>query len=747
MQKTFLWPLGFWLALQLAASRAEAAPSQPVGSLLFLAALAVTVLWFAFLLYIRKWRSRHGELEADLQSRSEELKKQQETLRRSEQRYRDMVESARECIYKIDRQGNISFANQSLLRLVKFSRAELRSRPFEELIVMGHREAFREFLGRLAEQEVEIGSLEFPILTRDGRTVWLGQNTRMMTAGGELAGFEAVARDITDRKKVEQKLIDAKETAEIANRAKGDFLANVSHEIRTPMNGVIGMTHLMLDTQLDPQQREYLDTIRVSAEALLSLINGVLDFSKIDSGKIELDQAPYDLRSMVEGALDLFAPEVAKKGLDLGYWIEPGTPLRLVGDATRVRQILVNLLSNAVKFTASGFVLVQVSATGLEGSQWEIRFAVEDTGIGIPADRIDDLFQSFTQLDSSNTRQYGGTGLGLAISKRLCELMGGRVWIKSVLGQGSTFHFTVVGGGQIDADSEPSLPEVVTSKTILIAEDRREIREILQRTVVGWGWRSEVVGSLEETLAWLEKAGDEILLLLDNDLLDEGQGRPGDERLRQIRQARGVEAVVLMTAWGSSEVSDPGLVTLAKPVKPAALASVLGRICGAAADSGIVSTGEQSFKEAGERSSREAGERSSREASERSSRDEPTAEGRSLKILVAEDNPVNQKVALLTLGRLGHQAEAVDNGVEVLAALARQRYQAVLMDLQMPEMDGLEAIREIRQRFPVEQQPYIIAVTAHVRQGERERCLAAGADAYVSKPFQPEDLRAALDDI
>ncbi len=674
-------------------------------------------------LFINRFKAQKHQLEALIRARTEELKREKESLRRSEERYKNIVETARECIYKLDRKGHITFANQTLLRLLNCSPAEIRDQPFDHFIAPGHREAFKEFIERLTDNPENVGYLEFPVVTREDKTVWLGQNIRVM-AGGDHLSLEAVARDITDRKKIEEKLIAAKETAEIANRAKGEFLANMSHEIRTPMNAVIGMSNLMLDTDLTSQQKEYIETIRVSADALLSLINHVLDFSKIDSGKLELERAPFDLRACIEDACDLVAQEAAKKKLDLAYTMAREIPKKLLGDAARVRQVLVNLLSNAVKFTTRGEVLISVAATGLANRQWEIHCAVQDTGIGIPAGKLDHLFQSFSQVDSSTTRQYGGTGLGLAISKRLCELMGGRIWVKSELQQGSTFHFTFVGE-MADADEPEPDVSVLCGKRLLIAEDNPRIGEILADLVAGWGVLPQWVGSPADLIAGLRAGVDG--LLLDHDLLEasaelrqELQGLAGGEE-----QGVAVPPLILLVPPGVDRAVAAGDIllagTLSKPLKPGQLLHQLHAAFtrpGALPEPVVVLTEPHSA---------------------------PIPKAEPLRILVAEDNPVNQKVALLILARLGYRADAVGNGLEVLDALARQRYQVVLMDVQMPEMDGLEATREVRRRFSRAQQPYIIAVTAHAMQGERERCLAAGTDAYLSKPFQPDDLKAVLE--
>lgn len=527
--------------------------------------------------------------------------------------------------------------------------------------------------------------------------------------------LEEANRELQSALAKEREMAKARDKAIDSSQLKSQFLANMSHEIRTPMNGVIGMTSLLMDTPLNEEQRDYVSIVRTSGESLLTIINDILDFSKIEAKKLVLERHPFDVRTCVEEALDLVVATASEKGLELLYYAEPGVPQTITSDVTRLRQILVNLLSNAVKFTDRGEILVSARAEQLPDGQYRIEVSVKDSGIGIPGDRIKSLFEAFSQVDASTTRKYGGTGLGLAISHQLATLLGGGLRVESEFGRGSTFILSIVAPATMAEDLSERDAALLENKSLLIVDDNATNRRILSSMIETWGMSSVVVSSGTEVLSLINKGHTFSAALLDFHM-PEMDGLTLAQTLSHHSEASELP-LIMLSSIGDRVADEEGLFNawLTKPVKSDQLYRALLR---------LFSINEP--------------ERIDQAQEAKTPR---TFSG--VKILLAEDNAINQKVAIRMLNRLGYKVDVVANGLEVLSALEQIRYDIILMDVMMPEMDGIEATRAIR-NDKKGQQPRIIALTANAMEDDRRRCLNAGMDDYLSKPIKPAMLEDAL---
>ncbi len=655
-------------------------------------------------------------------------------LQDEEALYHSLVETLPLNIFRKDRDGRFTFGNSRFLTTLGQTLEEVRGKTDFDFYPHELADKYRADDLRVMQTEELFEATEEHVRP-DGEKIYVQVlKTPVYDAKGRVVGTQAIFWDVTDKKRAEEALLRAREAAEAASRAKSTFLANMSHEIRTPMGAVIGMTELVLETSLTAEQRDYLEIVRKSADALLGVINDILDFSKIEADKMDLDRVQFDLRELVGDALNTLALRAHQKGLELAGRVADDVPEAVVGDPNRLRQVLVNLLGNAIKFTEKGEVVVEVSlvpcplpAAAEKGKGTVmLHFAVRDTGIGIPDDKQRMIFDPFSQVDSGTTRRYDGTGLGLAISSRLVQMMGGRMTVESEPGRGSTFRFTVVLGEAEAPPARPIDPERVRGLPVLVVDDNATNRRILEETLSGWAMRPTCVEGGEQALAALERAhqaGEPFALVLLDAQMPVMDGFTLAERIQQRPELAAVATVMMLSSAGQpgsmARRRELGIAThLTKPVKQTELWKAI-----------LAALGQDD----GERGAKGAGRKA------------PASPRSTLHILLAEDNPFNQKLALGLLGKEGHSVVVANNGAEAVAALERGGYDLVLMDVQMPEMDGFEATRLIRAReAALGQHTPILAMTAYAMKGDRERCLAAGMDGYVSKPIRARELFDAI---
>ena len=682
-----------------------------------------------FTVYIRDLRAQKAA-EAELVAAKEAAEVRERERNEQKRMLQALIDAIPLSIFTVDEDRRFSIVNEGAVWSFGHPAEDIVGRTPDELFSPEVAASFLEADRAALRTSEPIHRVEHPFVLPGGESIQVATTRVALTAAdGSFAGLVGYSQDVTEERARQAELVAAKEAAEEATRAKSEFLANMSHEIRTPMNGVIGMTGILLDSDLNADQREFVETIRTSGNALLAIINDILDFSKIEAGMLEIEVHPFEVRSCIEDALDVVAYRAAEQGVELAALVAPEVPHAVAGDDGRVRQIVVNLLSNAVKFTHEGEIVVEVAPLAEEVAERSditgpgLHISVRDTGIGIPASALDTLFDEFTQADASTTRKYGGTGLGLAITRRLAEAMGGSIWAESVEGEGSTFH-VALPAKPVEMD-RPEVPHeqlaALSGRRILVVDDTPTNRRILELQAGQWGAQAIAVDTGAEAIRRVVGGEPFDLAVLDFQMPE----MDGAALARALRALRPDLPLVMLSSVHQRPEVEPGLLadSLTKPIKPDHLARVLAR---ALTRSGADAPADSSPRPMAHPQSL--------------SESEP----RSLRVLVAEDNAVNQRVITLTLARLGYSADVVADGAAALDALRRAAYDVVLMDLRMPRMDGLEATRRLRADAGLHQ-PRVVAMTADVTADKRDACFEVGMDAFLPKPVDAVALAETLD--
>lgn len=689
-----------------------------------------------------------GQLTAVIETLQDitERKKAEEQLADSEERHRQLVNNAPLGIVVCDINGNITNTNSSILKLLGSPSTELT----KEINVLHYPPMVASGISKSIERCLKDGEsliAEHFYTTKWGKKIYMRLHlTPLKNISGNIIGAQALVEDFTSRKKVEDELQEAKEAAETASKAKSEFLANMSHEIRTPMNGIIGMTELALSTDLSREQREYLEMVQNSADALLRVINDILDFSKIEAGKFDIENNTFNLREVMEKTIDLIAFTAHEKGLELNCNIKSNVPEFILGDSGRLRQVLINLIGNAIKFTEEGEISVKIEnlddtqGSGETPQQVILRFSVADTGIGIPENKMERLFLSFSQVDGSSTRRHGGTGLGLAISRQIVEMMGGTIGVLSTEGQGSTFYFMVPFTVQQGRHTSPVADTVdLKGMKVLAVDDNKTHRIILRETLSGWGMDVQTASGGREAIALLKETnqrGDPFKLVLLDSHMPDMSGFIVAEKIKEDHTLTGLTLMMITSndvKGDSSLCSKLGIAGyLVKPIKQYDLYTAVKNV--------LKLSGQPEVHPAA--AEEENGDlHSSLEKSGRPMKSEE------FKVLLAEDNPINSKLATTILAKKGILVKAVFNGVEAVEAVNTEKYDLILMDVQMPEMDGFEATKLIRGTKTVNQNTPIVAMTAYAMKGDREKCIEIGMDSYISKPISPDKLYAVIEGV